>query len=52
MIPVKAGGWDRNLPGQIQVDLVEHCGSSSSGHYGNSISFCDIAFGWWSRGYL
>ena len=47
MIPVKAGGWDRNLPGQIQVDLVEHCGSSSSGHYGNSISFCDIAFGWW-----
>jgi len=46
-IPVKAGGWDRNLPGQVQVDLVEHCGQSSSGHYGNSISFCCVAFGWW-----
>ncbi|MBC7189733.1 hypothetical protein H5U35_05920 [Candidatus Aerophobetes bacterium] len=48
-VQVKKGGWDRNLPGKIQVDLVEHCGSSSSGHYGNSISFCDIASGWWEK---
>jgi hypothetical protein len=46
-IPVKAGGWDRSLPGQIQVDLVEHCGQSSSGHFGNSVCSCDVAFGWW-----
>lgn len=46
-IPVKAGGWDRSLPGQLQVDLVEHCGSSAAGHFGNSICACDVAFGWW-----
>ena len=46
-IPVKAGGWDRTLPGQVQVDLVEHCGQSASGLYGNTVSSCDVAFGWW-----
>ena len=46
-IPVKADGWNRNLPGQIQVDLVEHCGSSASGLFGNTVSSCDIATGWW-----
>jgi len=47
VIPVKAGDWERSLPGQIQVDLVEHCGQSASGLYGNTVSACDIAFGWW-----
>ena len=47
MIPVKAGGWDRSLPGQVQVDLVAHCGSSASGLYTNTVSSCDVAFGWW-----
>ena len=46
-IPVKVGGWDRHLPGQIQVDLVEHCGSSASGYYANTVSTCDVAFSWW-----
>ena len=46
-IPVKAGGWDRTLPGQVQVDLVEHCGQSASGLYVNTVSSCDVAFGWW-----
>ena len=46
-IPVKAGGWDRHLPGQIQVDLVEHCGSSACGYYANTVSTYDVAFGWW-----
>jgi len=46
-IPVKAGGWDRALPGQLQVDLVEHCGQSASGPYGNTVSVAEIAFGWW-----
>jgi hypothetical protein len=47
MISVKAGGWDRNLPGQVQVDLVEHCGGLAYGLYGNTVSSCDVAFGWW-----
>ncbi len=44
---MKAGGWDRHLPGQLQVDLVEHCGQSASGLYGNTVSCADVAFGWW-----
>jgi len=27
-IPVKAGGWDRSLPGQVQIDLVEQKNST------------------------
>ena len=46
-IPVKAGGWDRAVPGQLQVDLVEHCGQSASGLFGNTVSVAEIAFGWW-----
>jgi len=46
-IPVKAGGWDRSLPGQLQVDLVAHCGQSASGLYGNTVSCADVALGWW-----
>jgi len=46
-IPVKAGGWDRSLVGQVQIDLVEHCGSSASGLFINSLSSVDIAGGWW-----
>jgi hypothetical protein len=46
-IPIKAGGWDRYLPGQIQIDLVEHCGRSASGVYGNTVSVAEVAFGWW-----
>ena len=46
-IPVKAGGWDRSLPGQVQIDLVEHCGQSTSGLYVNTVSCAEVAFGWW-----
>jgi len=46
-VPLRAGSWDRSLPGQVEIDLVEHCGSSSSGLYGNTVNSCDIATGWW-----
>jgi len=46
-IPIKAGGWDRSLVGQVQIDLVLHCGSSASGLFINSLSVVDIATGWW-----
>ena len=46
-IPVKAGDWDRFLPGQVQIDLVEHCGRSASGLFINTVSSCDVASGWW-----
>ncbi len=46
-VPVKAGGWDRSLVGQVQIDLVEHCGQSASGPFVNSVSCAEIATGWW-----
>jgi hypothetical protein len=46
-IPVKAGDWDRLLPGQVQIDLVEHCGQKAAGLFVNSVSSCDVATGWW-----
>jgi len=46
-VPIKAGGWDRSLVGQLQIDLVLHCGSSASGLFINSLSVVDIATGWW-----
>lgn len=48
IIPVKtADEWDRNELGNIQLDLVEHCGQSASGEYLNTLSSTDIATGWW-----
>jgi len=46
-VPIKAGGWDRSLPGQVQIDLVEHCGESAGGLFINTVSSCDVALGWW-----
>lgn len=48
VIPVKTPDeWDRNELGNIQLDLVEHCGQSASGEYLNTLSSTDIATGWW-----
>lgn len=47
-IPVKV--WseqDRNFPGTIQTDLVEHCGQSALGPFISTISTTDIYSGWW-----
>ncbi|TSC92394.1 MAG: Uncharacterized protein CEN91_465 [Candidatus Berkelbacteria bacterium Licking1014_85] len=47
-IPVKLSDeWDRTKVGQIQVDGVEHCGSSVNGTYVNTISATDIGSLWW-----
>jgi len=47
-IPVKLSDeWDRSQLGNIQTDLVEHCGQSQRGEYINTISITDIATGWW-----
>jgi len=47
-IPVKlTGEWDREEPGNLQLDFVAHCGSSAGGEFINSLSAVDIAFGWW-----
>ena len=47
-IPVKLSDqWDRSQLGNIQTDLVEHCGQSTRGEYINTISNTDISTGWW-----
>ena len=47
-IPVKLSNeWDRSQLGNIQTDLIEHCGQSAKGEYLNTISNTDIATGWW-----
>ena len=47
-IPVKLSDeWDRDEVGNIQIDLVEHCGQSTRGEYICTLSCTDIASGWW-----
>lgn len=47
-IPVKVfGEQDRSVLGNIQIDLVEHCGSSAAGEFINTLSVTDISSGWW-----
>jgi hypothetical protein len=47
-IPVKLSDeWDKSQLGNIQTDLIEHCGQSAGGEYINTISNTDISTGWW-----
>jgi len=47
-IPIKLSDeWDRSQLGNIQTDLIEHCGQSARGEYLNTISNTDISTGWW-----
>jgi len=47
-IPIKLSDeWNREVPGNIQIDLVEHCGQSPKGEYINTLSITDISTGWW-----
>jgi hypothetical protein len=46
-IPVRRGtDWDDHRPGFVEIDLVAHCGSTSSGEYINTLDCTDIASGW------
>lgn len=49
LIPIKTNQWDENRPGNIEVDLVAHCGTSVSGEYINTLDIVDIATGWTSQ---
>lgn len=47
-IPVKVfAEQDRNIIGNIQLDLIEHCGSSAAGEFIHTLSTTDISLGWW-----
>ncbi len=46
-IPVKVfADQDRTVLGNMQIDLVEHCGASASGEFVNTLTATDISSGW------
>lgn len=48
-IPVKSYDWDETRPGAIEIDLVEHNGGSSLGHFAYTLSVVDIVSGYSRR---
>lgn len=50
-IPVRISSeQDRTTVGNIQIDLVEHCGQSAAGAYISTLSTTDLATNWWEGG--
>ena len=46
-IPVKVfEEQDRSILGNMQIDLVEHCGASAAGEFVNTLTTTDIFSGW------
>jgi hypothetical protein len=46
-IPLRMGEWRNAQVGQVDMDLVLHCGSSIAGEYGHSLSTVDVVSQWW-----
>jgi transposase InsO family protein len=56
-IPLRTfGEWVEAVPGELQADLVSHCGSSTEGFYLTTLVTVDVAVGWteleavWGKG--
>jgi hypothetical protein len=46
-IPVRTfADWDDDRLGFLEVDLVAHCGESTSGEYVNTLDMTEVATGW------
>lgn len=45
-IPIDRYEWDESRPGALEIDLVEHNGGDSSGHYAYTLSVVDIVSGY------
>ena len=39
--------WDLDQVGYVEMDLVLHCGASTAGEYGHSLSALEIGSAWW-----
>ena len=48
-VPVDRYRWNEDRPGALEVDLVEHNGGSSGGHYACTLSIVDVVSGWTAR---
>jgi hypothetical protein len=48
--------WEDERPGFVEIDLVAHCGTTTAGHYLNTLTVTDVATGWtecigvWGKG--
>lgn len=56
-IPVRTyTPWEEERAGFLEIDLVAHCGTSTAGHYLNTLVATDVATGWtdcqaiWGKG--
>jgi len=46
-IPIKTfSEWDDTVPGYVEIDLVAHCGSNTSGEFAYTLDVTDVATGW------
>ncbi|WP_238413679.1 transposase [Alicyclobacillus sp. TC] len=48
-IPVERYDWDEDRPGALEIDLVEHNGGSSLGHFAYTLSVVDVVTGYSRR---
>jgi hypothetical protein len=48
-IPMRVILWNEKQPGHIEIDLVHHCGSITSGEYVYTLQFIDVTTGWSER---
>jgi hypothetical protein len=46
-IPLRLGAGKNLRVGFVDMDLVLHCGSSTAGEYGHSLSTLDLGSAWW-----
>ena len=46
-IRIRLTEWDTSETGYVEMDLVVHCGSSTSGEYINTLSTTEVFSGWW-----
>lgn len=48
--------WEEQRPGFVEIDLVAHCGTTTAGHYLNTLTVTDVATAWtecvgvWGKG--
>jgi len=48
-VPVGRYDWDESRPGALEIDLVEHNGGSSQGHYAYTLNVVDAVSGYSRR---
>jgi hypothetical protein len=48
-VPMGRIAWQTHDPGWFEVDLVHHCGASTTGDYLHTLQLIDVATGWSER---